>query len=293
MSIKKGDVAALSSFIAANPRLLVLTGAGISLASGIPTYRDREGLWRHSDPIKHQEFLQDADRRRRYWARSQRGWPAVRDASPNDAHLALARLERAGYVRSVITQNVDRLHQRAGSREVIDLHGRLDRVVCLSCGEIICRNHVQQELHRLNTHKNGQFGSTPRPDGDVDIPDEIVASTRVPSCHLCHGVLMPDVVFFGGTVPRPRVDACMQALEGADALLAIGSSLQVFSGFRFCRRAEQLGKPLAIVNPGKTRADEMADLKISQDCAKVLKSIARELVTTSACDNPSYTDAGA
>lgn len=293
MTKTQDDIAALSGFIAANPRLVVLTGAGISLASGIPTYRDQEGRWRHSDPIKHQEFLQDADKRRRYWARSQRGWPAVRDASPNDAHLALARLERAGYVRSVITQNVDRLHQRAGSREVIDLHGRLDRVVCLSCGEIICRNQVQQDLHRLNTRKDRQVGTTPRPDGDVDIPDEIVAATRVPSCHVCRGVLMPDVVFFGGTVPRPRVDACMRALEEADALLAIGSSLQVFSGFRFCRRAEQLGKPLAIVNPGKTRADSMADLRIRQDCAKVLASMASELFTTSACDNPSYTDAGA
>jgi NAD-dependent SIR2 family protein deacetylase len=283
---------ALTQFVRANPQLLVLTGAGISLASGIPTYRDREGRWRHSEPIKHQEFLQDPDRRRRYWARSMRGWPAVRDASPNNAHHALASLERAGYVRSVITQNVDRLHQRAGSRQVIDLHGRLDRVICLSCGGHLCRNQLQEELTRLNTTNTGSISATPRPDGDVDLPDAIVESTQVPNCKECNGVLMPDVVFFGGTVPRPRVNTCMQALEEADALLAIGSSLQVFSGFRFCRRAEQLGKPLAIVNPGDTRADAMADLKISQDCGAVLEGIARELIRTSAGDNPNYRDAG-
>ena len=287
MDARHPEIEQLSAFLRAHPRLLVLTGAGVSEASGIPTYRDRNGRWRHSEPIKHQEFINEPGRRQRYWARSMRGWPAVRDARPNPAHKALAILERAGHVQSIVTQNVDRLHQRAGSRRVIDLHGRLDRVCCLECGGVQCRDKIQEQLVAMNDGINGENSALTRPDGDVDLPDARVQDMRVPDCTRCGGVLMPDVVFFGGTVPRERVTTCMTALEKADALVAIGSSLQVYSGFRFCRRAAELGKPLAILNPGNTRADDLATLKLGTDCGWLLQQLALNLPRPSAGGNPS------
>jgi NAD-dependent SIR2 family protein deacetylase len=277
----------LRRFLGRHRRVVALTGAGISAASGIPTYRDRQGRWLHNEPIKHQEFLGDPRKRKRYWARSMRGWPAVRDAAPNPAHRALAALERAGHVSAVITQNVDRLHQRAGSQQVIDLHGRLDRVRCLGCDTLHCREAVQRELRRLNPARVHQVVSPARPDGDADLPDELVATFRVPACPDCNGVLMPDVVFFGGTVPRERVNSCMQLLADADALLTVGSSLQVFSGFRFCRRAAETAKPIAIINPGTTRADDLAALKLEMECGDILAGITRHLHPSSAHGNPS------
>lgn len=265
------DIDSLEAFLGANPRIVVLTGAGISLGSGIPTYRDREGVWRHSEPIKHQEFLCDPGSRQRYWARSMRGWPAVRDAQPSAAHLALAALERCGHIDTVITQNVDRLHQRAGSKQVIDLHGRLDRVRCLDCGNNHSRNTVQQQLAANNPVALG--AAVLRPDGDADLSVQQERQFNIPNCCRCDGTLIPDVVFFGGTVPGERVQACREAIARADALLAIGSSLQVFSGFRFCRQAQQLGKPLAILNPGATRADDIAQLKLATDCQSLLKAL--------------------
>lgn len=266
------DTKKLEAFLVAHPRIVVLTGAGISAAAGIPTYRDAHGQWRHSAPIQQQEFLREPTFRQRYWARSMRGWPPVRDAQPTLAHQALAQLELAGTVDTVITQNVDRLHQRAGSQRVIDLHGRLDRVLCLDCREIYSRNRVQEQLRDRNPvpGNNDQL----RPDGDVDLPASLEQEFIVPDCRHCGGTLMPDVVFFGGNVPRERVRQCMEAVEGCDGLLAIGSSLQVFSGFRFCRRAHQLGKPLAILNPGHTRADALASLKMTADCQHLLPSVA-------------------
>lgn len=277
MEANNQHVEALSALIRDYPRLVALTGAGVSLGSGIPTYRDADGRWRHSEPIKHQEFIADDARRQRYWARSMRGWPAIRDARPNSAHLSLATLERAGYIDSIITQNVDRLHQRAGSQHVVDLHGRLDRVRCLECGHVHCREAIQQQLVMLNGGTNGVDERQTRPDGDVDIPDSQLEATRLPVCVRCRGVLMPDVVFFGGTVPRERVAACMQAVQDADALLVIGSSLQVYSGFRFCKRAVEQGKPLLIVNPGRTRADDMATLKLEADCSTLLHGLLSSL----------------
>jgi len=266
------DIEALGGFLASHSRIVVLTGAGISLASGIPTYRDRDGHWRHSEPIKHQEFLAEPDRRRRYWARSMRGWPAVRDARPTAAHRALATLQRCGHIDTIITQNVDRLHQRAGAARVIDLHGRLDRVHCLDCSTFHCRERVQQQL--IGSNDGTRAATSARPDGDADLPAGLERRFRVPACSNCGGTLMPDVVFFGGTVPRPRVQACIDAVEKADALLAIGSSLQVFSGFRFCRQAHRLGKPLALLNPGISRADDMAQLKVVADCQALLTALA-------------------
>jgi NAD-dependent SIR2 family protein deacetylase len=265
------DIEAVGDFLAANPRIVVLTGAGISLASGIPTYRDRDGKWTHSEPVKCQEFLTSALKRQRYWARSMRGWPAVRDAQPTDAHRALAKMERLGHIDTIITQNVDRLHQRAGSETVIDLHGRLDRVRCLDCNTFHWRDHIQQQLTTINAPN--EAAAIMWPDGHAELPQEAEQNFSVPACNNCGGTLMPDVVFFGDTVPRERLKVCMDALERADAMLVIGSSLQVYSGFRFCRQVNKLGKPLAILNPGSTRADDMANLKVAVDCQKLLSAL--------------------
>jgi NAD-dependent SIR2 family protein deacetylase len=280
-------IAALGRFFEDHQHVVALTGAGISADSGIPTYRDGQGRWLHSEPIKHQEFISSPLKRKRYWARSMRGWPAVRDAAPNRAHRALAALEQAGHISAVITQNVDRLHQQAGSERVIDLHGRLDRVQCLDCAAYQSRERVQARLLRLNPDTLHTATTAARPDGDADLPDTLVERVTAPSCTSCGGVLMPDVVFFGGTVPRERVHTCMHALDQADALLAVGSSLQVFSGFRFCRRAAESGKPIAIINPGVTRADELAGLRLRADCGDLLSGLTRRWRLASSPGSPS------
>lgn len=263
------------------PRLVALTGAGISAASGIPTYRDDSGTWRRSDPIQHGDFVEQEAARRRYWARSMAGWSTVAASRPNRAHLALARLESAGHIPLLATQNVDRLHQRAGHRQVIDLHGRLDRVKCLDCGITLSRAHLQRELELSNPSWRDQIAAI-RPDGDAEVADAVVADMRVPDCRDCGGTLMPDVVFFGGTVPRDRVGRINDALESADGLLVAGSSLMVFSGFRFCRQASKLGKPIVIINRGQTRADELATLKIEADAGALLDQLANRLGNASA-----------
>ena len=276
MSHSNTDLKSLQAFLQAHPRLVVLTGAGISVGSGIPTYRDSQGNWRANEPIKHQEFISDTVRRQRYWARSVRGWPGVRDARPNEAHRALAGLEQRGHVDLLITQNVDRLHQRAGSGQVIDLHGRLDRVVCLQCHEHEAREVTQQRLERDNPGSlSGAFEV--RPDGDSDVSEAEVRRFMAPDCSACGGTLMPDVVFFGGTVPRGRVDNCMSAVDACDALLVVGSSLQVYSGFRFCRRAAEHDKAIALINPGRTRADELATLRLSAACGPLLSALVASL----------------
>lgn len=274
MQLIHSDVSDLSQFMTTYPKLVVITGAGLSAASGIPTYRDAHGVWRHSEPIQHQQFVTEHHQRQRYWTRSMLGWPVIRDARPNPAHLALAKMESKGDISLLITQNVDRLHQRAGSSRVIDLHGRLDQVRCLECDVRFCRERFQQELLRANPQLGGETTS-PRPDGDAVVADAIACETRVPQCIACGGTLMPDVVFFGGTVPAGRVQACNDAVNEADALLVVGSSLQVYSGFRFCRLAVKLGKPVAIINPGDTRADGLASLKLRLECERLLPALAR------------------
>jgi NAD-dependent SIR2 family protein deacetylase len=268
MSKQPTDSERLGAFLAAHPRITVLTGAGISRAAGIPTYRDEAGNWRHSEPVTHREFLTHHSRRQRYWARSMRGWPAVDEARPTAAHRALATLEHLGHIDTLITQNVDRLHQRAGSRRVIDLHGRLDRVRCLACHRKYDRGELQRRLRQANG--TVRDSAPMRPDGDAEFPAHLEVQLSVPDCNACGGTLMPDVVFFGANVPRQRVEACLQAIERSDALLAVGSSLQVFSGFRFCRHASRTGKPLAVLNPGATRADGLAQLKLEGDCQVLL-----------------------
>ena len=272
----------MSSFIRRHPRLLVLTGAGCSIASGIPEYRDHDGAWKSRPPVRYAEFVASAAVRRRYWARSVFGWERVAGAEPGSVHRALARLEQAGHARAVVTQNVDALHQRAGSRRVIDLHGRLDEVECLDCGARIRRADMQALLLAWNGPFLAALGAAPgataaaRPDGDVQLEADF-SDFRVPDCPSCGGVLKPAVVFFGENVPRARVDATLCALAAADALLVVGSSLMVFSGFRFCLAAREMGKPVAAVNLGRTRADELLSLKVASDCGPALEQVADAL----------------
>jgi len=270
------SVDSLLQEIRAHPRWAVLTGAGVSAASGIPTYRDHAGLWLGSQPIQHQEFLEDALKRRRYWTRSVFGWPRVAQAKPNATHAAIANLELAGRVAGVITQNVDRLHQAAGSRNVIDLHGRLDKVRCLQCHSVTDRSDMQGRLLSLNALPEASTLEI-RPDGDANLPPAFETDFRVPACLQCEGVLMPEVVFFGGSVPTERVEACFKLIDSADGLLVIGTSLTVYSGFRFCRHAHQLGKPLVILNKGSTRADELSQSRYTDNPFQLLIQCANAL----------------
>ena len=279
MNTLQHDIERLAHFIVAHPRLVVLTGAGISAPSGIPTYRDQHGTWQHRSPIQEQAFLTEAQTRRRYWARSWYGWPLMRDATPNAAHHALAAMEAQGHIELLITQNVDSLHQRAGSRKVLDLHGAVGRVRCLGCAALHCREAIQQQLAATNAWPDSA-AHQPRPDGDMEIPEAAVAQLVLPLCPLCGGDLKPDVVFFGGTVPREHVAACQKALAQADALLAIGSSLMVFSGFRFCRLAAAMDKPVVLINPGITRADDLASFKLSSLAAPLMSGTLDHLKQT-------------
>jgi NAD-dependent SIR2 family protein deacetylase len=270
--------AELAGFLRAHPRVLVLTGAGCSTASGIPEYRDHDGAWKSRPPVGYAEFVDSPAVRRRYWSRSVIGWRRVAAAEPNRAHRALAAIERAGHVESVVTQNVDGLHQRAGSRRVVDLHGRLAEVECLECRARLSRADVQHLLEAWNGEFLGCVPADPAaaPDGDARI-DADVSSFRIPDCPQCGGILKPAVVFFGENVPRGRVDAAMAALAAADALLVVGSSLMVFSGYRFCLAAREMGKPIAAVNLGRTRADELLCLKVAADCGAALGGAATVL----------------
>ncbi len=258
---------------------VLLTGAGCSTASGIPDYRDRNGRWKQSRPMQHQEFMNSESARRRYWGRSALGWPRFARARPGVAHFALAELQQAGWVATTITQNVDGLHQRAGQRRVIDLHGRLDAVVCTGCGRRRSRRGFQQRLLQSNPGLAGFSGAAApasRADGDVDLERDFTG-LQIPSCTACGGIIKPDVVFFGDVVPAARVEAAFAAVAECGMLLVVGSSLMVFSGYRFCRRARELGRPLAIVGLGRTRADDDADLKVSGDCGEVLQQLSASL----------------
>lgn len=210
--------------------------------------------------------------RQRYWARSFVGWQRFGRAEPNGAHRALARLEQEGRLEVLVTQNVDGLHQAAGSLRVIDLHGRLDRVQCMECHALVPREELQAELMRLNPAWDGLPGRA-APDGDADLEGLPCGEFAVPACARCDGILKPDVVFFGESVPRARVDAAMQGLGRADAMLVVGSSLMVYSGYRFAQAAAQCGKPVAAVNLGRTRADELLTLKVSAPCALALAAL--------------------
>ncbi|MBR0935871.1 NAD-dependent protein deacetylase [Bradyrhizobium jicamae] len=259
---------ALEDFVDSHPRLFVLTGAGCSTNSGIPDYRDSDGNWKRTRPVTIQAFLGDAATRQRYWARSMVGWRRFGRAMPNGAHRALAELEAQGRCELLLTQNVDRLHQAAGSRKVIDLHGRLDVVRCLGCAATMPRDEFQDELARWNPAWLA-LDAADAPDGDADLEHDF-ASFVVPACAACGGVLKPDVVFFGENVPHDTVASAQAHLEQAAAMLVVGSSLMVYSGFRFVRMAEQRGLPIAAVNLGRTRADELLTLKVEDQCETAL-----------------------
>jgi len=261
----------LLELLAGEP-IAVLTGAGLSAASGLPTYRGPDGQWRHRKPIQHQEFLASQAVRQRYWARSLVGWRTMGPAEPNAGHRALAKLQRHGAVSAVITQNVDGLHQRAGSGSVIELHGSIRRVCCLACREPYPRAVVQQWL--LSSNPAFPAGDAPdagrAPDGDAQVDEARHADFKVPECPACGGILKPDVVFYGDGVPRWRVAEAMRAVEHSAALLVVGSSLMVFSGFRFADRAHRIGKPVIAINRGMTRADALLHAKIEADCSEAL-----------------------
>ncbi len=271
-----GDVHALSGFIAGHPRLFVITGAGISRASGIPTYRDKVGTWKTNRPIQHGDFLQDPAIRQRYWTRSFGGWPNVGNAEPNLAHRALAKLEALGYVDTLVTQNVDRLHQKAGHKRAIDLHGRLDQVVCMDCGTVTSRDEVQQWLWQHNPHLDA-IHIAQAPDGDAHVDEELIKQLQVPVCQRCSGMLKPNVVFYGGSVGKEKVNYLSDKLKTSDAVLIAGSSLMVYSSFRFCKLAHQHDIPIACINQGLTRADDMFTLKVNADCGRTLNSITEML----------------
>ena len=267
---------ALADFIRRHPRLVVLSGAGCSTPSGIPDYRDASGNWKPGPPVLGAQFVRELPARQRYWARSLNGWPRFQAARPNGAHRALARLEQHGHVRHLITQNVDGLHQHAGSHAVTELHGSLARVRCLACGDVCARAMVQRMLERDNPGFMN-LDAAPAPDGDAQLEARGLGDFRVPDCPRCGGMLKPDVVFFGESVPAPTVANCLDALAQADALLCVGTSLMVYSGFRFCRHAVARGQPVAALNLGRTRADDMLALKVAAACDEVLAALLEEL----------------
>ncbi|SFK85493.1 NAD-dependent protein deacetylase [Geodermatophilus ruber] len=257
--------------------VVVLSGAGLSTDSGIPDYRGATGSLRRHTPMTYQTFLRDPRGRHRYWARSFVGWRQIRTARPNRGHQAVADLQAAGVVTGVITQNVDGLHQAAGARDVVELHGGLDRTVCLACGDLAGRAELDERLQAANPHF-GVRAEEINPDGDAELPDQVLDAFVMVDCRACGGgPLKPDVVFFGETVPRDRVDACFAMVEDAGALLVLGSSLTVMSGYRFVLRAEKLGIPVALVNLGPTRGDAKVDVRVNAPLSTVLPELARRL----------------
>lgn len=270
------SVERLADFLDTHRRVLVLTGAGLSTASGIPGYRDAEGIRRGRPPTEGPEFRRSDALRRRYWARSMVGWPVLAGAEPNEGHRALARLEHAGRIGRVITQNVDGLHQRAGTNSLIELHGNIHTVRCLACERRQSRADLQVRLLRDNPALADVLAQ-PLPDGDAQLEPESLEHFVVPDCEVCGGMLQPDVVFFGDNVPRDRTGHALGWMDEADALLVVGSSLMVFSGFRFARLAAAAGKAIAAVNVGLTRADDLIGLKLALPAQQVLPQVARML----------------
>lgn len=290
VSAPEAAVAALTDFLARHERVCVLTGAGCSTESGIPDYRGPQTRHTPRNPIRFHEFTRQPAIRRRYWARSFLGWPRIAGARPNPGHVALGALEAAGPVRHVITQNVDGLHHAGGSSAVTELHGALREVVCLHCGAVTDRDAMQRRLRELNptlaalADRGVPIAPGTAPDGDVDLDGEAVRRFRYPACTACSGVLKPHVVFFGENVPRPRVEACYAEVDAADALLVLGSSLTVFSGYRFVLRAAKAGRPVAIANLGPTRGDEHASLRIEGPVGALLPAVVARLASTDRTD---------
>lgn len=261
----------------AGRRVAALTGAGISTDSGIPDYRGPDSP--PANPMTIRQFTSSRDYRRRYWARNHVGWRHMATTIPNAGHRALAALEHAGVVTGVITQNVDLLHTKAGSRRVINLHGSYARVVCLNCGHAMARAALAEQLEQANpgfTERAETLGALAvAPDADATVTD--TDSFRFVDCPACGGILKPDIVYFGESVAKEVVAQCYQLIEGSDALLVAGSSLAVFSGYRFVRHAAALALPIAIVNCGATRGDDLATVKVEAGCSPTLTLLADEL----------------
>lgn len=254
---------------------LALTGAGVSTDSGIPDYRGPGKPVRN--PMSYSEFVGSPVARRRYWARAHAGWGRMASARPNAAHDALARLERLGVVIGVITQNVDGLHTDAGTKRLIELHGRLGDVVCLGCANVCAREELTIVLDRLNPGFTDRSAGHAAPDGDVELADTDITGFVVADCHVCGGILKPDVVFFGENVPAERVRRAYAMVDAAEALLVVGTSLTVHSGRRFVTRAAERGIPVVIVNQGPTRADHLAQVRVSGGAGQVLRGLAQRL----------------
>ncbi|VVN75913.1 NAD-dependent protein deacetylase [Pseudomonas fluorescens] len=251
-------------------RFVVLTGAGISTSSGIPDYRDSEGVRRGKAPMMYQEFLATPQARRRYWARAMLGWPRVRIAEPNKAHLALATLQQRQQISGLITQNVDTLHDQAGSHDVIELHGSLHRVLCLDCQQRSERDVIQQLMEGQNPYLAG-VDAVQAPDGDTLLDPAFEERFQVPNCPHCGGQrLKPDVVFFGENVAQDTAAKAMAAVEHAEGLLVVGSSLMAYSAFRLCKAMVEQGKPVIAINLGKTRGDELLQVKFQASCERLL-----------------------
>jgi len=269
------NVEQLAAWLAARANVAVITGAGVSTESGIPDYRDGDGNWKRSPPVQYRDFVESEAVRQRYWARSFAGWPMFAAARPSAAHVALAQLERAGRIGQIVTQNVDRLHQRAGSRNVIDLHGRLDVVRCLAFNHRFDRDEFQMRLREANP----DWDVAPTriaPDGDADLEGIDFSKFNVPACPICGGMLKPDVVFYGESVPRETTAAALAAVESADGLLVAGSSLMVWSSFRLVRAAAARGVEVVAVNRGRTRGDDLFAFKLDRECGAVLAAVAGE-----------------
>ena len=266
------DFDTLCTLMAAQP-FVVLTGAGISTASGIPDYRDRDGVRRGRAPMMYQEFLSGAALRQRYWARAMLGWPNVRQAQANAAHHAVATLQQRGQISGLITQNVDGLHDQAGSTEVVELHGNLHRVLCLDCGERTPRDIIQVLMEAANPYLAG-IDATQAPDGDTLLDPRFEARFKVPLCPHCHGErLKPDVVFFGENVAAPTAERAMALAHSAPGLLVVGSSLMAYSAFRLCRTVAERGRPVVAINLGKTRGDDLLMLKLEVRCDECLPAL--------------------
>ncbi|XP_078083004.1 NAD-dependent protein lipoamidase sirtuin-4, mitochondrial [Mustelus asterias] len=265
----------LQDFVHRSKRLLVLTGAGVSTESGIPDYRSEGvGLYARTArrPIQHSEFIRSAKGRQRYWARNYVGWPQFCGHQPNVAHNALSKWESLGKLHWLVTQNVDALHSKAGSQRLTELHGCSHRVLCLGCGDVTPRSQLQEKFTALNPCWAAEAHGI-APDGDVFLTDEQVADFNVPPCGRCGGILKPDVTFFGDTVNKEKVNFVYERVVESDAVLVAGSSLQVYSGYRFIIAAYEKKIPIALLNIGDTRADEQATLKINARCGEVLSCI--------------------
>ena len=274
--IRQDPISDLLEFIELNQPLLVLTGAGCSTESGIPDYRDENGNWKYSQPVQFTDFVRHNHTRKRYWSRSMLGWPRMAQARPNATHFSLAKLEQAGFISFLVTQNVDGLHQKAGSKSMLELHGGLEWVICLDCRKRLPRQQLQEMLLDFNPEFNGMANGL-APDGDALLADRDLSDFQIPGCTDCGGILKPDVVFFGEQVPKTRFNRVIEELDRARALLVIGSSLMVFSGYRFCKYARQQDKDVAVLNIGRTRADPDLSLKVGLPCHVALPEITDRL----------------